>query len=365
MQPDFSELVGLFGLPGRLQVAERTGSGHINDTYLLRLVEGTQCHAYILQRINHLVFKDPAALMDNICRVTDHLRGKMAAMGLGDCDRRVLRVLRARSGEPWVRLNTGEWWRAFPFISGSVSYDRLETEAQAFYAARAFGGFVALLDDLPGPELTATIPSFHDGPTRLAQFHQALALDRVGRAATARQEIDYLMAQAKTLEVLPRLMHQGVLANRVTHNDTKINNVLFDLASGEGLCVIDLDTVMQGSVLFDFGDLMRTTVGNMAEDATDVEALALRPEIFRGLVRGFCDGAGSTLSPVERELLAFSGQVMSLLIGSRFLTDYLDDDRYFKVSHLEQNLNRCRIQFRLNALLREAEPDWSGLVGSL
>lgn len=365
MHPDFAALVGLFGFPGRIDAVQRTGSGHINDTYLVRLVDGKQCHSYIFQRINHHIFRDPAALMENICRVTDHLREKMAAMGIEDRDRKVLRVLRAPSGEPWVHLNSGEWWRAFPYISGSVSYDRLETEAQAFQAARAFGRFMALLEDLPGPELSATIPFFHDGPTRLAQFQQALSLDRVGRAAQARPEIDYLVDRAKTLEVLPRLMGEGVLANRVTHNDTKINNVLFDLGSGEGLCVIDLDTVMQGSVLFDFGDLMRTTVGSMAEDATDAEALTLRPEIFRGLVRGFCDGAGSSLSQAERELLAFSGQVMALMIGSRFLTDYLDGDRYFKVSHPEQNLHRCRIQFRLNELLRESEPEWSTLVGSL
>ncbi len=364
MTLDFVALVRHFGLSGRLEQAERTGSGLINDTFLVRTRDGARSQAYIFQRINNQVFREPAALMNNMCRVTDHLRQKLVAQGLPDVDRRVLRVLRTVKGEPWAHLDA-EWWRAFPYIPGTRSFDLLDTEAQAFEAARAFGRFIALLEDLPGPELAATIPHFHDGPTRLAQFYQALAVDRVGRASAARPEITFLLERAPLLDILPRLMREGIVANRVTHNDTKINNVLFDASSGEGLCVIDLDTVMQGSLLFDFGDLMRTTVGNLAEDAADEREMTLRPEIFSGLVRGFCAGAGASLTEVERDLLVFSGVVMALMIGSRFLTDYLDGDRYFKVQHPEQNLHRCRAQFRLTALLLEVESEWLKLVRAL
>ena len=348
MAVNLDEIAGLFLLDRPLSDGGLIGSGHINDTYAARLASGERV---VFQRINHQVFGDVPGLMSNICRVVEHVSNKLREQGVADLQRRVLQVMRNADGQPWVMDASGNYWRAFPMIEGVVTYDQLETTQQAFLAAKAFGHFGAMLADLPEPALVATIPHFHDGQRRLETFRVALVQDSFKRAASAAKEIAWLEQHAYMFDVLPDLLAAGQLPLRVTHNDTKINNVLFDTVSGEAVCVIDLDTVMPGSLLYDFGDMVRTSVGSVAEDEPDLSKLFLREGIFEALLRGYLVGVGSAMTVVERDHLVFSGQLMCLLIGLRFLTDYLMGDTYFRVRRPMHNLERCKVQFSLARLL--------------
>lgn len=344
-----------FCIEGHLQAAVGWGHGHINDSYLVCMGVGRQSQRYLLQRINHQIFKEPESLMNNISRVTNHLSAQLKRRGFQDVERRVLRVIPTHVGGTCYCDEQGRWWRIYPFIEGTTTHETAPSPQQAFEAARAFALFGNLLADLPPPALVETIPNFHDGPRRLLAFEGALKRDIYNRAAQAKQEIAFLIRHAAMFEVLPSLTARSLLPTRVTHNDTKLNNVLMDTASGEGLCVVDLDTVMQGLVLYDFGDFVRTTIGSSAEDEPDPSKLVLRNQIFAPLLRGFFEGFGSTLSETERNHLVFSSQLMTLLIGTRFLSDFLDGDTYFKINRENQNLERCRVQFKLLDLLLAQE----------
>lgn len=357
LREDVAALGRRFALDGAFVDARPYGSGHINSTFLATYRAGGRNVRYVHQRLNRAVFPDPVAVMRNIARVLDHLRRKLSAAGVGDLDRRVLTLVPTRDGRAWWVSEDGEVWRTYLFIGGAACLERAEQAREAFEVARAFGTFQRLLLNLPGPQLSETIPGFHDTPGRLAAFRRALDADPANRAASARAEIAFAGAHENLADRLLRLQAQGLLTERVIHNDTKINNVMLDERTGEGVCVIDLDTVMPGLALFDFGDMVRGAAGTSREDEADAGPVAVRPEIFAALAAGFLAALGGLVTPVERESLVSACQVMTFECGLRFLTDFLEGDPYFKIQRPGHNLDRCRTQFALLRSLLEREDE--------
>jgi hypothetical protein len=324
--------------------AQPYGSGHINDTYQVTArLAGTPVH-YLLQRINHAIFKQPDRVMENILRVTEHLRGKLA--GAADASRQTLTVIPARDGLPYVRDAEGNWWRLYLFIELARTYDVIENSRQAFEAARSFARFQNQLADLPAPRLHETIPAFHNTLKRLEALDAAIAADAFGRRADVEEEIAFVEERRARCGRLLARHARGEIPERITHNDTKINNVMLDDATGQGVCVIDLDTVMPGLALYDFGDMVRSATAAAKEDERDLSKVGSRIEMFEALARGYLSEA-AFLVPGEVEELVFSGQLITLTIGIRFLTDYLSGDVYFRTHRPGQNLDRCRTQLQM------------------
>ena len=353
---DLGAVARQFQINGEFHNAEPCGTGHINDTYAAVFDQGGAPVRYVLQRINHKIFRDPPALMENLQRVTTHLGRKLAAEP--DCTRRALRLVPARDGTAFHRDPAGNYWRAFFYIERARTYDALESPEQAFQAARAFGQFQRLLVDLPGPPLHETIPGFHDTPRRFAQLEAAISRDAVNRARLARAEIEFAMQRKG---ITGRLLAAG-LPQRVTHNDTKLNNVMLDDATGEGLCVIDLDTVMPGLAAYDFGDMVRSGTSPAVEDERDLSKVTMQFPMFEALLRGYLESAGDFLTHAERQHLAFAGKLITFEMGIRFLADFLAGDVYYKVRHENHNLDRCRTQFRLIESMEQQEERMEELV---
>lgn len=349
-----------FAIGGELESAVRYGSGHIHDTYSVRFNEGGRRGAHIiLQHINTSIFKNPLAVMENIRRVTQRVRGRME--GMEDADRRVLQLVPARDGRAW-HVDEGErYWRAYRFIEGAKTFDEVKSEAQAFEAAKAFGGFQRMLVDMPGERLAESIPHFHDTPKRLTDFEFALDMDVAGRANHVRTEIEFAMER----RTMSGALIEAGLPERVTHNDTKLNNVLLDEKTGEGICVIDLDTVMPGLAAYDFGDMVRTMTCPTAEDEQDLARVEMRFSFFEAVLRGYLAGAGEFLTAAERDSLITGAKVIVFEQGIRFLADYLAGDTYYKVSRAGQNLDRCRTQFRLLESIEGQERKMAGLLTSI
>jgi hypothetical protein len=357
-QHDLRAVARHFQLPGEFVSAAPYGNGHINDTYCIVCDQGGSPMRYILQRINHQIFKQPAALMDNVHRVTEHLGRKIA--DAPERTRRVLTLIPALDDRPFYCDAEGNHWRVYIFIEKARTYDAVETTRQAFEAAKAFGRFQGLLADLPAPRLHDTIPDFHHTPKRFAAFEAALAADTCNRAGLAQPEIQFALASRP----LASLLLEARLPERVTHNDTKLNNVLLDDATGEGICVIDLDTVMPGLALYDFGDMVRTTTSPAKEDERDLTQVHMQFPMFEALVRGYL-AAADYLTPAEKRLLPAAGKVITFEIGLRFLTDFLAGDTYFKVHRENHNLDRCRTQFKLVESIARQEEEMNRLIATL
>lgn len=337
-------LVRQFRPGARTVHQERFGSGHIHDTYLVRLDDGGE---FVLQRMNTAVFPDPEAVCRNVQRVCEHLNARLE----GDA-RRSLTWLRAPDGGILARDEQGAPWRMCVRIPRVRSVDRVETEEQAWQAGFAFGEFQALLSDLPGPRLEEVLPGFHDTPRRYEAFEAAVAADPLGRAAEAREDLAFARGRQAMAGRLLDLHRAGAIPERITHNDTKINNVLLDEDTGRALCVIDLDTVMPGLAHYDFGDMVRTVTNAGEEDDADLSCVELRRPMYEALLRGYLEAAGGFLNPVEIEELPFSGKLLTYEVALRFLTDHLLGDTYFRIHHPGHNLQRARAQF---ALLRSME----------
>jgi len=354
-----TEVVRQFQIEGELSAIAAFGSGHINDTYCAVFHQAGAPVRFILQRINTAIFKNPAALMENIQRVTSHLAAKLA--GEQDCERRVLTLIPALDGRAWHVDAEGAYWRVYRFIEGARAYDAVESPQQAFQAAKAFGEFQKLLVDLPAPRLHDTIPGFHSTPGRFATFEKAVAADVTNRAVNAREEIEFAFARQSMVSVLL----EASLPERIAHNDTKFNNVLLDDATGEGLCAIDLDTVMPGLALYDFGDMVRTTTSVAMEDEQDLSRVTMQFPMFEALARGYLSSAASFLTKKENAHLAFAGKLITFEQGLRFLTDYLAGDTYYKVHRNGQNLDRCRSQFKLVESIDQQAEQMSLLISKL
>jgi aminoglycoside phosphotransferase (APT) family kinase protein len=353
------EVTREFEVQGRFRSAKPYGSGHIHETYCVTLDDDERQTRVILQRINTAIFRNPVAVMENIERVTAHLQSQVA--GRADAERRVLRVIPARNGTHWHVDAEGDYWRAYWFIEGAKTSDEVGSARQAFEAARAFGKFQRQLEDLPAPRLHESIPGFHDTVRRIAVFEQAVGADEAGRCDAARDDIGFAMAR----KALAMALLGAGLPERVTHNDTKLNNVLLDDETGEGICVIDLDTVMPGLAAYDFGDMVRTMTCGASEDEEDLSRVAMNFELFEAVLRGYLEGTGSFLTAAERASLIAGAKVIVFEQGIRFLTDHLAGDSYYKVSRPEQNLDRCRTQFKLLESIEQQEDEMVQLLRAL
>ena len=326
-----------FGLPAG--EAERYGAGHINDTFAVWAADHSR--RWILQRINTDTFTDPAGLMENVTGVTSYLRREILARG-GDPDRETLNVVPTREGKPYYTDCEGGAWRAYLFVEGTVCLQKVENERDFYTVAETFGNF-----QNQAATLHETIARFHDTPNRYANFEKALAADVMGRAREIGPEIAFIRAREADCHVLMDQLAAGVLPLRVTHNDTKLNNVLIDQATGKGICVIDLDTVMPGLSAYDFGDSIRFGANDCAEDEPDQSKVHFSLHLYEVFARGYLAAAGSAMTEAERRSLPWGAKLMTLECGIRFLTDYLEGDHYFKISRPAQNLDRARTQFTL------------------
>ncbi|MCE5185784.1 MAG: aminoglycoside phosphotransferase family protein [Planctomycetaceae bacterium] len=362
MSDTLAQIAEQFQIYGDFVSAEPYGTGHINDTFLATYDQAGRQVRYIFQRINPSIFKEPLSVMENVVRVTEHIRNRMQQLGLAEISRRVLTVIPACDGIAYYRCKAGNYWRAYFFIEGARTYDVLERIEQAYHAAKAIGEFQCYLADLPKPALKETIPDFHNAQKRYKTFLEVLEKDSFNRAASAKAEIDYLNANARLFDVFPGLVDAGQIPIRTTHNDTKINNVMFDDVTNEAICVIDLDTVMPGLSLYDFGDIVRTTVSNSEEDEQDLSRVKAEIPRFEAILKGYLASASGFLNRIEVNHLVHAGKLITMIIGTRFLTDYLNGDSYYKVHRTGHNLDRCRTQFKLVRSLTEQEEELSRLV---
>lgn len=358
-------IVNRFRVKGAFVRSQPYGSGHINDTYLVHVREEGVEVPYIFQRINHHVFPEPPLMMENIVRVTRHIRDKLLSDNVPDAQRRVLTVVLTDEDQGYYRDPEGNYWRCYMFIRGARSFDVLQSIDQAYQAGRMFGEFQKMLHDFPGPPLHETIKDFHNGPVRFKTFETILSVDPVNRAASAKPEIEFLLNNQSVFHVLPPLVEAGKIPLRVTHNDTKINNVMLDEVTGEGVCVIDLDTVMPGFSLYDFGDLARTTLSPTDEDEQDLSKIHVDMSRFEAILKGFLSTAGAVLTQTEIDYLVFGCKLITLMIGMRFLADHLNGDTYFKVHRPNHNLDRARSQFQLVKSIIKNEDTMINLLVSM
>lgn len=347
------EIVNQFDFEGDFIHIEPLGQGHINSTYAVYFRRETIPPVrYVLQRINTNILKDPLALMKNIEGVTNHLRKKIIEVG-GNPDRETLTIVKTKEGKLFYEDSDKDCWRAYLFIENATCYQSAEKPGLFYNSAKAFGRFQKLLSDYPAETLTETIEKFHNTVNRYKNFEIAVAEDKMGRVKEVQKEIEFVKARKDDCSMVVDLIEKKEIPLRVTHNDTKLNNIMMDNETSEGICVIDLDTVMPGSVFYDFGDSIRFGASSAAEDETDLSKVYMDINLFEEYVDGFLSEAGETLTKKEYELLAFSAKLLTLECGIRFLTDYLEGDTYFKIHREHHNLDRARTQFKLVADMEE------------
>lgn len=344
---DIAGIGSQFAIDGIFVDGEEVQSGHINTTYLAayRNEDGV-IRRYIFQRINENVFPQPLVVMKNIERVTNHINRKVFRKKR-DFGGQTLNLYPGRNGKNCVSGISGGIWRCYNFIEGCKTYDVVENTRQAYQAAKAFGAFQDLVSDLPTKKVDVTIPDFHNTPERYSRLMAAMKNDSCDRVKNVQEEINFITSRESIVGVLLDHLAAGRLIERVTHNDTKLNNVMIDGETDEAVCVIDLDTVMPGLALYDFGDLVRGATSPVAEDELDTSKVEMRLPMFEAIVEGYLETAANFLTPLEIDLLPFSAKLISLETGIRFLTDYLEGDQYFRVHRDNHNLDRCRTQLAL------------------
>ena len=340
------EAIEGFHIDGTFLECIPCGNGHINDTYRMAFEKDGKISRYSLQHMNRAVFSDPVSLMNNILQVTAFLKEKIRAQG-GDPQRETLDFLCAEDGNPYFVDSYGEYWRAYHFIENAYALEEIGRPQDFYESAVAFGHFQKMLADFPADTLTETIAGFHDTRSRFAVFQKAVEQDICHRASEVAEEIRFVQERYDVACILGDMLAEGKLPLRVTHNDTKSNNVLIDSATGKGLCVIDLDTVMPGLAVNDFGDSIRFGASTGAEDEKDLSKISCDMELYDIYTKGFLEGCGDTLTNAEIESLPIGAKVMTYECGMRFLTDYLDGDTYFKIDYPTHNLDRARTQFKL------------------
>lgn len=362
---DLRRVFAHFAIDSNFVSQQHLKVGHINDTFLIEAESDSAKRQFIFQRINHYVFRDPKKLMANFDKITRHLRAKLERIPGRNPDRETLNLVYTKSGRSFHLSSAGEYWRAYRFVGDVHIVNVAERPEQAFEAGRAFGCFQKLLADLPASSLYETIPYFHHTPRRFAKLKDILEKDALGRADTAKDAIAFALERESMVSVVTRALGQGILPLRITHNDTKINNVLFDNSTGKAVCVIDLDTTMPGSVLYDFGDQVRTTTSFAAEDERDLSKVKMEMEMFRALAEGYLQEASDFLTKKELDLIVFSGRLVTFTIGIRFLSDYLEGDVYFRTHRPGQNLDRARVQFAMVKSMEEQEGEMEKCIRSL
>lgn len=343
---DIKHILPRFCFSGVYKSAKELTSGNINNTYLLTYDDNGVEREYTLQHINKYVFKKPAEVMSNIERVTTYLSEAYAAAGM-DPARRVLTLIPTTDNSTLYQDAEGNYWRAYNFISGATAYDAPQKDAHVFETGRAFGEFQRMLCDFPADLLHPTIPDFHNTLRRFYNFVATVAADRAGRVRKVEEEIEFMFEHRKLMSEIVKKLENGEIPLRVTHNDTKINNVLIDDETDKGICVIDLDTVMPGSSLYDFGDAIRFCASTAAEDEEDTSKITLDMNAFRLFTEGFLSETNGFLTREELHNLPLGVLVITCELAMRFLTDYIDGDLYFKVHSPEHNLVRARAQMKL------------------
>lgn len=340
------EVLSHFDLPGQLLTCRPITFGHINDTVRVDMQNGDAQDAYIVQRINTHVFTKPDELMENVVNVTAFLAERIREHG-GDVSRETLTVYRTKDGKSYYTSPDGDCIRIYNFVRDTYTLQAIENAEEFRKAGEAFGNFQNMLADYPSHTLYETIAHFHDTASRFADLKRAVEQDTAGRKETVAAEIDFCMQREADTHVLVDLLAAGKLPLRVTHNDTKLNNVLFDNETHKGICVVDLDTVMPGLSLYDFGDSIRFGANTAAEDEKDLSKVSLNLDFYKAYTDGYLSAAGKCLTDTEIEYLPFSGKLMTLECGMRFLTDYLNGDTYFHTAYPDHNLDRCRTQLAL------------------
>ncbi len=350
-----------FGIRGEVMKVTPVCEGLINVT---RLVEFDENRKYMLQRINTYVFKNPDELMENIVGVTEFIKNEIKKTG-GDIDREVLSFVKCDNGKYFYTDSDGSCWRVYKYIDNSLTYNRSDSAAKFESAGRAFGRFMKLLADYPAQTLHETIENFHNTAVRYAAFVSAVNEDVCGRKAKVESEIKFVTDREEDAGKLVRLLSEGKLPMRVTHNDTKLNNVLFDIDTDESICVIDIDTVMPGLSLYDFGDSIRSGANTAAEDEKDLDKVELDLALFKGYAKGYLSQTKDFLTDTEKENLVFSSKLMTFECGMRFLTDYLNGDRYFRIDYPEHNLVRARNQFKLVSDIEKKSCEMEKIINNL
>ena len=355
------EVIAGFDFTGELKECVPYGSGHINDTYRLAFQTEDKRRHYILQRMNKTIFNNPVELMENVSGVTSWLKKKIMENG-GDVERETLNIVNDKQGCPYYVDSEGEYWRVYLFIEGATCYDQVKDEEDFYQSAVAFGHFQRLLADYPAETLHETIVNFHNTVDRFRQFQNALALDSCGRAKSVEEEIRFVLEREELCHTLVDMQADGRLPLRVTHNDTKLNNIMIDDKTGKAICVIDLDTVMPGLSANDFGDSIRFGATTAAEDERDLDKVSFDLHLYEVYVKGFIEGCSNALTDIELEMLPMGAILMTFECGMRFLTDHLEGDHYFKIHREGHNLDRCRTQFKLVKEMEEKLSEMKAIV---
>ncbi len=347
-----------FAVEGEIGEIIPFGEGHINGTFRVTMKDGTR---YILQAVNNAIFKNTDGLMKNISEVTAYLRAHIAQTG-GDPSRETMSLVPTAEGKTHFYDEDGTPWRAYTFIKDTVTYQSVEKPEDFYFSAKAFAAFTAMLDGYPAQTLTETIPAFHNTKIRFYNLVRAMRKDAFGRAASVQKELDFALDRIEKAGFIVDAIEDGRIPLRVTHNDTKLNNVLIDKASGKAICVCDLDTIMPGSILYDFGDAIRFGCNPVSEDDPHYEKAICKLDLFDAYVKGTMEVLSPMLTPTEIDYLPLGAWMMTLECGVRFLTDYLEGDTYFKTSRTGQNLDRCHTQFAMVADMERKEAEMKAIV---
>lgn len=360
---NLKEIFECFEAEGTFLNGEPYGSGHIHDTFRIETVEKEK-DDYILQRLNNRIFKNIPELQHNIERVTIYLRNKLEQIPGSDIKRECLRLIPSRDGKTWISDKEGNFWRMYIFISNHHSYNVVDNPDKAFEGGKAIGRFQAMLSDMPGGSLFETIPWFHDIEKRLETFNNKMKEDPAGRVKGVGKEIDQILARAEEMKIILKLGRGGKIPLRITHNDTKFNNILLD-ENDKALCVIDLDTVMPGYIHYDFGDAIRTAANTASEDEEDLSKINMDINLFKAYSEGYLSETIETLNDIEKEFLAFAPRLITYTIAVRFLTDFIDGDNYFKIHHKLHNLQRTRAQLKLVMSMEEQYGEMKRIIRNL
>jgi len=363
MEYNLKEIYDRFETRGTFNIGEPYGSGHIHDTFRITTME-KEYDDYILQRLNNEVFKYIPELQSNIERVTTHLRNKLEIIPGSDIKRECLNLIPSLGNKSWVTDSEGNFWRMYIYITDHRSYDIVDNPEKAFEGGKAIGRFQVMLSDMPGDPLFETIPRFHDIENRLDTFNLKVKEDPAGRVTIIGEEIYEIQKRAEEMKIILKLGKENKIPLRITHNDTKFNNILLD-ENDKALCVIDLDTVMPGYVHYDFGDAIRTAANTAPEDEKDLSKINMDINLFKAYSEGYLSETSNTLNNIEKEYLAFAPKLITYTIGLRFLTDYIDGDNYFKIHHENHNLERAKAQIKLLMSMEEQYGDMIKIITDL
>ena len=362
MEYPFLKIVSAFNIEGEFQSVERYGEGHINQTFLVVTKDGEKQIKYILQRINHKLFTNVPALMENIKLVTEYNREKIIKRG-GNPDRESLSIVYAKDQKAYYYEDESDgYYRVYKFITDAIAYQTVERAELFYQSAVAFGNFAKLLAEFDATKLYESIPDFHNTEKRYENFINAVKADKMGRTKEVQKEIDFVVDRKDYCGRIVNLLKSGKMPLKVTHNDTKLNNVMLDEKTGEPVAVIDLDTIMQGSICYDFGDSIRFGCNHADEGERDLSKVNFDIELFEAYTKGYLSALGESITQIEKENLAFGAILMTYECGMRFLTDYLEGDVYFRIKHPSHNIDRTRMQFKLVSDMEKALPQMNEIV---